>query len=124
MKSERVEAGNKECMGGANDEGDTLKWMKSQMQQYLSEEDPSSQQVQSSFENTEEKKQLDKLCPKYEESKGELNSRSEFTPTSSILIPKEKSVIEVANEMISNESHTRQKRDMWSFLTSPYIRRK
>jgi hypothetical protein len=32
MKSERVEAGNKECMGGANDEGDTLKWMKSQMQ--------------------------------------------------------------------------------------------
>ena len=52
MKSDKViEAGNKQGEGSTSEEKEKLQRIKSQMQQYLSEEEPSfAQEVQQSFE--------------------------------------------------------------------------
>ena len=56
MKSERAVATHEESTGAASDEGENLKLMKSQMQLYQSEEEPSTQQVLSAIKSNEERK--------------------------------------------------------------------
>ena len=66
MKSDKViEAGNKQGKGSTSEEKEKLQRIKSQMQQYLSEEENSfAQEVQQSFEKNEDTKLSNNLYPK------------------------------------------------------------